>query len=468
MAPREKISPRNWLIFATLCFGAIAGAMSNGIISTTLGQPSFLEYFGFLNLTGTDTSLIGATLGVFYAGCLFGLHCQDYMSYKYGRRMSLVVASATSIVSGGLIAGSVHIAMFLVFRFFAGFGASMFVATTPLLMSELSAPRHRGLMVGMFGVGLSFGYSVASWFGVAFYFLPASGAQWRIPYALTTVPSILTLTLLPWIPESPRWLIMVDRLDEASRIIRSLHGSGRDPQLDSFANAEFEQMKTQIAFERQNKVTWLQFLTSKRYRSRVWTAALTFMASQSAGILVVINYSTAITKNLGFGPAAQLSITSAYLSSGLVAVCIGALIVDRLGRLKSIIIGTLLQVTVLACLTGIIAKYAGSSNKAANSAAIALFFLYFLGALYAFETVGWRYYLVFLLVPLVVVAALAVLGKETKGKTLEEIGALFGDELVVRTLDDQLETNKVVDTESVHVEKVSPKVLEQDQVAKTC
>jgi hypothetical protein len=135
-------------------------------------------------------------------------------------------------------------------------------------------------MVGMFGVGLSSGYSIASWFGVAFYFVETPGAQWRIPIALTTIPSMLILLLLPSIPESPRWLLMNDRAEEAQSIIQHLHGSQNDVAMSHFAVLEFEQMKEQVVFEKQNHVSWKEFLMSARYRRRLCITALAFMASQ--------------------------------------------------------------------------------------------------------------------------------------------------------------------------------------------
>ena len=113
---RGKASSRRYAIIATLVIGAIAGSMANGVISTTLGQPTFLEYFGFVELSGENTSLVGAALGVFFAGSLFGLYYQSYIADRFGRRASLASAAVTSVVSGALLAGSVHITMFLVFR----------------------------------------------------------------------------------------------------------------------------------------------------------------------------------------------------------------------------------------------------------------------------------------------------------------------------------------------------------------
>jgi hypothetical protein len=65
------------------------------------------------------------------------------------------------------------------------------------------------------------------------------------------------------------------------------------------------------------------------------------------------------------------------------------------------------------------------------------------GSIYAFGTIGWRFYLVFIVTPAAMLIVLILLAKETKGKSLEEIGAIFGDHLVVRTLDEQIEDEKM-------------------------
>jgi MFS family permease len=156
----------------------------------------------------------------------------------------------------------------------------MIVGCVPLLMSEISPPHSRGLLVGMFGISVSIGYSLASWLAVAFYFCSNTAVQWRLPLAVTAVPSLILLALLPLVPESPRWLLMKGRNEEGARIVRKLHGSDLDPRLDEFANLEIQQMTAQIAFEQQNHIGWVEFLTSRKYARRVWIAAFTFMTSQ--------------------------------------------------------------------------------------------------------------------------------------------------------------------------------------------
>jgi MFS family permease len=152
-----------------------------------------------------------------------------------------------------------------------------------LLQSELAPPRHRGLMVGLVGVMISIGYVFANWLGVAFYFVEASGAQWRIPFAICTVPSFLTISLLPLIPESPRWLVMKGRTEEARKALLKLHGHSSD-EGHEFAELEIKQMVDQISFEQDHQMGWWALCTSKRYRTRFILTVVTQSMSQVSSV----------------------------------------------------------------------------------------------------------------------------------------------------------------------------------------
>jgi MFS family permease len=134
-------------------------------------------------------------------------------------------------------------------------------------------------MVGLTGVMISIGYVLANWIGVAFYFVEAGGAQWRIPFALCAVPSFLTIFLLPLIPESPRWLIMRGRSEEARAIVLKLHGRHIEGAHE-FADLEVKQMVEQISFEKENQMGWWAMFMSKQYRKRFILTVVTQTMSQ--------------------------------------------------------------------------------------------------------------------------------------------------------------------------------------------
>lgn len=134
-------------------------------------------------------------------GTLSTAHTAD----TFGRRMAMFIGATFSWVGGGLQAGSVHIAMFMIARFITGVGIGMLLCLVPLYQSELAPPKIRGLLVGTHGVMLCVGYSLASWLGVAFYFVQLQGAQWRIPLAIQAIFPLLLCSGVLKVPESPRY-----------------------------------------------------------------------------------------------------------------------------------------------------------------------------------------------------------------------------------------------------------------------
>lgn len=97
---------------------------------------------------------------MFTAGAAFGSLAQSPIADRYGRRIALATASLCSLIGGALAAGSVHIAMLIVVRITQGFGLGMLLALVPLYLSEIAAPRQRGLVTGVTVLSFGTGFSV--------------------------------------------------------------------------------------------------------------------------------------------------------------------------------------------------------------------------------------------------------------------------------------------------------------------
>lgn len=89
---------------------------SASIIATTLGQPTFLQYFA-LDTRSNANDLIGAINGLFQTGGLFGTLTSCWFADKFGRRWALFINSVITVIGGGLQAGGVNISMYIVARF---------------------------------------------------------------------------------------------------------------------------------------------------------------------------------------------------------------------------------------------------------------------------------------------------------------------------------------------------------------
>lgn len=136
---------------------------------------------------------------------LIGSLSTAYTADRFGRRMAMFIGAAFAVVGGAMQAGSIHIAMFIVARFLTGIGIGMLLCLVPLYQSELAPPKIRGLLVGTHGIVICVGYSLASWLGVAFYFVNVGGAQWRIPLALQCIFPLCLCLGISKMPESPRY-----------------------------------------------------------------------------------------------------------------------------------------------------------------------------------------------------------------------------------------------------------------------
>lgn len=104
-----------------VCWALAAYGYSASIIATTFGQPSFIIAMG-LNTAHNVTGLIGAANALFFVGGFFGCLLNAALANRVGRKGVIAIGQVILFVSTALLGGSVHIGMFIVFRFTAGFG----------------------------------------------------------------------------------------------------------------------------------------------------------------------------------------------------------------------------------------------------------------------------------------------------------------------------------------------------------
>ncbi|KAL2785970.1 general substrate transporter [Aspergillus keveii] len=336
----------------------------------------------------------------------------------------------------------------------------MLSIVTPLYQSEVSPARERGRMVGAHGILVVTGYACAAWTGYGCYFEANPEVQWRLCLSLQAVAPLLLLIATPRIPESPRWLIAHGQRDRALKILNRLQPS-TEGNIES-ATETFTEICAQIAAESENRQSFFQSLKNSQSRKRFLCLA------QSSGILVISNYQVLLWNNLGLYGYLPLLLYSVYTSWAAFLNWVASRIIDRIGRVRMMVIGLSGCVVMLACYTAMVAEYSGSDNKAGNVMGIVFLFLhltfyatfvdvtsyvycseifptnqraqgvavsivglfmmtliYTEAASTAFAHVGWKYYLVFILVPAAGVPLIAQF-PETKGLSLEGSAALFG------------------------------------------
>ncbi|KAG8355324.1 hypothetical protein FVEN_g6736 [Fusarium venenatum] len=468
----ESRSMLNVLISVFVTPGSFSYGYSASIIASTLGQSHFISHFNLVPVHNPNANaLLGATNGLFQTGGLLGALSIGYCADRFSRRAASIISSLILCVGGALQAASQNISMFLAMLFFTGMGVGQIAGAVPLYQSEISPPHSRGLLVCLHGVLIGTGYSIAGWVGYACY--PLSGSlQWRIPLALQVVtPALLCIGTL-FLPESPRWLLQNDRPDEALDVLKRLHANVQDTEFQ-FARKEFHDMQQQLSLEKTTgKDSYMDLLTQKGLLKRVIVGFLTMFGAQCTGTLVVNNYRTVLYSNVGYDGRTAIAFTAGWVTVSIAGNAITAIFVDKLGRVKFMIIGFTgivcvligeivclallesresygLSLAAIAFLYGHIAFFSSCidattyiyaseifpTHLRARGLSLSLSGLFLVSLCFtqaatsALASIGWRYYILFTVMSALMVLVLFFYFPETKGLSLEEMAKLFGDEV---------------------------------------
>ncbi|OIW34944.1 sugar porter family MFS transporter [Coniochaeta ligniaria NRRL 30616] len=462
----------NLAIVLFTALGSYTYGFNSSIIASVTGLPSFFDYLGLTSeglRAAWSAEMIGAMNSLYSAGGLIGALSVGWLADRLGRKRSIQLICGFCVIASIFTTASVSIAMFLV-------GRTLQVIDTicPLYQSEVSPAHARGRMVGMHAFFLVLGYAGSSWIGLGCYFATNPNVQWRLCLAFQILAPLCLLCGSKWLPESPRFLIYNGKMERGLAVLKKLHSSSGDPS-SSFAEAEFTQIQRQVELDRHSELSWIGLWKNPGTRKRLLCGFFVIAAAQSSGVLVINNYQIILYTGLGITGWRALLLLSIYTSWAALMNWVNAMLLDRVGRIKLMVIGMTGAALAVSCETAIVAKFAGTNNAVGNGFGIFFLFLFitffasgmdacnvYLAEIFptwmraqgvafsvsglftttliytgaasaAFAEVGWKYYLVFIFVPLACVLIIWFYLPETNGPSLEEIGLLFGDEVAAHS-----------------------------------
>lgn len=396
------------------------------------------------------------------------------------------------MIAGIIQSTAVNVGMLIAGRIIGGFAVGIMNMTIPIYNSEIAPPAKRGMIAGLHAQFVGIGFATANWVGFGCSY--ATGTfQWRFPLAFRKLlsslsscnhltpspeclPAIIVLVGTFWLPYSPRWLLEKERDDEAYKVLKRLHGNiGAD---ESFFQAEFAQMRDQIRFENSVKQSFSEIWTKPSNRKRVLLAVLVQVFTQLSGINVINYYQTDLYKGLGIKGHMVTLLASIYGMVGPIANVICLYFVDKWGRKKTLWITGIIMTIDISLVMAMTGAFTHTSNTVGKGFGIAFIFcfsiIYSLGynsihyiyvpeimtmairargssiavcsnvlvnilfnqvSPIAFAHVGYKYYSVFICTNAIGAVVVFLMFPETKGKSLEEISAIFGDEVITADLD---------------------------------
>jgi sugar porter (SP) family MFS transporter len=282
---------------------------------------------GFLGIT-VSSALVGTVIGAMVAGI---------PGQKFGRRDSLRVMAIFYVLSAIGCALAWNWPALIVFRFIGGLGIGGSSVLGPMYIAEISPPAWRGRLVGFFQVNIVVGILLA-YISNAFIGSRHLGVNdWRWMFGASGVPAVLFLIMLFVIPRSPRWLVTQSNLKEALEVLRLTGVTKPQEELDEIvASVHLERSAASDP------------LFSRQYRKPIIIAWTVGMFSQLSGINAILYYLNDIFALAGATKVSGNLQAIAVGATNLVATLIAMAVIDKLGRKKLLLTGT---VGLAICLT---------------------------------------------------------------------------------------------------------------------
>jgi sugar porter (SP) family MFS transporter len=405
----------------------------------------------------------GTVIALYTVGGIFGSLSNIWLGDLLGRRRIIFYQTGVAVIGSLLMATSYDLPQFIVARIVLGVGTGGYLATVPVWQSELSKPNKRGAHVVADGIYVGIGTSLALWIDFGLFFVKNSSVSWRFPLAFQIVISLIVMTFIFTLPESPRWLMKKGREQESREIIGALLDVEPDSEQ---VNSDISDIQHTLAIS--GEASWGDMLKmgEQRLFHRTILAAAGQMFQQMCGVNLITFYATTIFQQYLKMNAVNSRILSAAMTltqpfGGLFAF----FTIERLGRRA-------LMLYSAAVMGGCMAILAGTNSAAGNSAAmvVAVVFMFIfqftftvgyagLTYLYAaeiaplqlraaisavstaavwtfnfllaevtpvgFDTIKYRYYIIFAVINACIVPTIHFFYPETKGRTLEEIDEIF-------------------------------------------
>ncbi|KAJ5476234.1 MFS sugar transporter [Penicillium sp. IBT 31633x] len=410
----------------------------------------------------------GAVIGSFQLGALIGALSCTFLGDRLGRRKTIFLGAIFTVIGQLLQTAAYGLPQFVVGRIILGVGVGQQSVAVPVWQSECTSAKHRGQHVVVDGICICLGYVLCNWidFGLSKIDGPL---QWRIPLAISFFFSVVVLASVFLLPESPRWLVRVGRIEEANNSLAAYKGLSDD---DEAVRMEIAGIETSLEDTADSATLSDIFSFSKPDDERLMyrfclCVALQFFQQMCGGNLISTYVSTIFEENLHMESDLARILSSCAMTWKFISSFISFFAIDRLGRRKIFMIsgtGMSICMAVLAITTSF------DDNETASIVSAVFIFLFntvypigFLGGnfLYctevapmrlrvamsaistgnhwlwnfvvvmitpvALDTIGYKYYIVYAVISACIPVSVYFFYPETMNRNLEALNHVFRD-----------------------------------------
>jgi sugar porter (SP) family MFS transporter len=310
-----------------------------GVFGGILNNQQFLDTFNT-----PDATIQAQIVSAYYLGAFFGAVFSQFIGDRIGRRRAIILGCTLLTVGGALQSSSSGLPQMIVGRIIGGLGTGLNTTAIPMWQVETCPKTHRGKLVILELVLNIFGICVTTWMNYGFTYLKGNSVSWRFPLAFQCFWSMVTLLLAIIMPESPRWLVLKGRQEEAKALIARLIAKPLD---STEVNIELQVLLINVTHEvesQRGKVKEIFHNGRTQTLRRILLGAGLALMQQACGVNIIANYlPIVLTRSVGLSDRLAL-ILSACNSMGLMFWATMAMsLIESFGRKKLLLLGALGQ-----------------------------------------------------------------------------------------------------------------------------
>lgn len=305
------------------------------------GARQFFEVYFHLQ----SASAVGWANSCALVGCFAGSLVAGTLGDLYGRKPVLLVSAVLFAVSSVLTGWAYSFPAFIVWRIAGGIAIGLSSNISPLYIAEVSPAAHRGRLVSLNQFAVVIGILLAqimNWQIAAP--VPADASReamlaswnvqfgWRWMFTAVAVPAIIFFAASFAIPESPRWLLIRGRTEQALKVLRRIGGSAE------YATGETAAITSALHNEDWRTASW-RGLLQPGVRAVLIVGIVLAVLQQWSGINILFNYAEEVYRAAGLGANQILFDIVITGAINLLFTLIAMAVVDRLGRRPLMLIG---------------------------------------------------------------------------------------------------------------------------------
>lgn len=327
-----------YLVFLSVvaALGGFLFGYDTAVISGTIARVTALFHLDTLQQGWyVGCALVGSIIGVLFAGIL---------SDKFGRKLTMILSAvlfSTSAIGCALCADFNQL---VIYRIIGGIGIGVVSIISPLYISEMSVARYRGRLVSLYQLAVTIGFlgaylvnyqllgysenysgEGAGWWNTIFV-----TEVWRGMLGMETLPALLFLGIIFFIPESPRWLVLKGKEERAVHILERIYISSKE------ALSQLSETKSVLSSE--SKSEW-SFLLKPGILKAVVIGVCIAILGQFMGVNAVLYYGPSIFENAGLSGGDSLFYQVLVGLVNTLTTVLALVIIDRVGRKKLVYYG---------------------------------------------------------------------------------------------------------------------------------